>query len=144
MPNNTTISNAASIAACDAVVDLLDGGASAGKVRIYDGAQPANPDVAVTTQNLLAELTLSNQAFRAAADANPGGRATANAITDDASADATGTASWFRALDSNNVAIIDGSVGISGAGADLELNSVAIEATANVSITSWIVTVPEA
>jgi hypothetical protein len=40
---------------------------------------------------------LSNPAFGASTDANPGALATANAITDDSSADNTGTAGWFRA-----------------------------------------------
>ena len=141
MANNTTISNAAAIAACDGVVDLLDGGAGAALVRIYDGAQPANPDVAIGGQTLLAELTCTDPAFGAAADAGPGGRATANAVTDDASANATGTASWFRAVTSAGTAVIDGSVSTSGA--DLNLNSVAISAGATVSITSWTVTMPE-
>ena len=141
---NTKISNAAAIAECNGVVDLLDGGAGAGKIRVYGGTQPAGgPDEAVGAQTLLAELALSDPAFGNAVDAAPGGRATANAITDDASADATGTATWFRALDSNNVAIIDGDVTATGGGGDLELNSVAISAGAQVSITSWTVTAPE-
>lgn len=137
----TRISNAAAKAACDAIVDLLDAGAGAALVRIYDGTQPADPDTAVSTQTLLAELTCSDPAFGAAADAAPGGRATANAVTSDSSANATGTASWFRALDSNGVAILDGSVGTSGC--DMNINSVSITSGAAVSITSWTVTMPE-
>lgn len=143
MATNTTLSNAAAKAAADAIVDLIDVGTTNanGKLRIYDGTQPANPDVAVTTQNLLAELDLSNPAFGAAADGDPGGLATANSITDDSSADATGTASWFRVVDRDENAIIDGSVGTSGA--DLNLGSVSITSGQAVSITSWTVTMPE-
>lgn len=137
----TRISNAAAKAACDAIVDLIDGGSGPGKLRIYDGTQPADPDTAVSTQTLLAELTLSDPAFGAAADANPGGRATAASITSDSSANATGTASWFRVVDSNDVAIIDGSVGTSGC--DLNLNTTSIVAGAQVSVTSWTFTMPE-
>ena len=139
---NTTISNAAAIAMCDAIVDRLDAGAGAGKLRIYSGSQPANPDVAVGAQVLLVEFALGDPAFGAAADANPGGRATANAIADVAAA-VTGTASWFRALDSNNVAILDGDVTATGGGGDLTLNSVSIVEAVNQSITSWTVTQPE-
>ena len=142
MATATTISNAAAIAACDAIVDLLDAGAGAAKLRINDDTQPANPDVAVTTQVLLAELTCSDPAFGGAADGTPGGVATANAITDDTSANATGTATWFRVVDSDDKAIIDGSVGT--AGADLNLNTVSIVAGATVSVSSWTVTMPEA
>ncbi len=141
MALQTTISNAAAIAACNAVVDLLDAGAGAALLRIYDGTQPTNPDVAITTEVLLAELTYSDPAFGAAADATPGGRATASAITDDSSANATGTASWFRTVDSNGLAVIDGSVGTSGA--DLNLNTVSITSGATVSVSSHTVTMPE-
>jgi hypothetical protein len=137
----TRISNAAAIAACDAIVDLIDGGAGAGLLRIYDGTQPTDPDTAIGAQNLLAELTLSDPAFGAAADAAPGGRATASAITTDASANATGTASWFRVVTSAGTAIIDGSVGTSGA--DLNLNTTSIVLGASVAVTSWTFTVPE-
>lgn len=141
---NTKIGNAEAIDACNAVVDRLDAGAGAGLLRIYDGTQPAGgPDEAVGTQTLLAELTLSDPAFGAAADAAPGGQATANAISDDPSANATGTASWFRAVDSVGVAVIDGDVSATGGGGDLELNSTSISAGATVSVTSWTVTMPE-
>jgi hypothetical protein len=73
MATATRISNAAAIAACDAIVDRVDLG-GAGKLRIYDGTQPADPDTAVSTQVLLAEITLANPAFNSATDANPGGR----------------------------------------------------------------------
>lgn len=141
MAKNTTISNNAAKAAADAIVDLLDAGASAGKLRIYDGSQPAGPDTAVTTQTLLAELTLSDPAFGAAADDDPGGKATADTITDDSSANAMGTAAWFRAVDSDGNAVIDGSVGTSDA--DLILDSVSITAGQTVSVTSWTITMPE-
>lgn len=137
----TRISNAAAIAACDAIVDLIDGGAGAGLLRIYDGTQATDPDTAIGAQTLLAELTLSDPAFGAAADAAPGGRATASAITTDASANATGTATWFRVVTSAGTAVIDGSVGTSGA--DLNLNTVSIVSGASVAVTSWTFTVPE-
>jgi len=139
---NTKISNAVAIAQCNLLVDLLDAGAGAGKLRVYDGAQPAGPDTAVTTQNLLVEWVLGDPAFGDAVDANPGGRATANAIATVAAA-ITGTAAWCRALDSNNVAIIDGSVTATGGGGDLTLNSISIVEAVNQSITSWTVTQPE-
>ena len=130
MANDLNISIAAANAAADAVVDLLDAGAGAGKLRIYDGTKPAGPGTAISTQNLLAELTFSDPAFGAASS----GVATASAITSDSSADLTGTASWFRALDSNNVAIFDGTVGTSGA--DLNLSTTSIVAAVQVAITS--------
>jgi hypothetical protein len=142
---NTDISNAAAIAACNAIVDLLDAGAGAGKLRIYDNTspgKPANPDVAITTQVLLVEFTLGDPAFGDGADSNPGGRATANAIADVA-AGATGTAAWCRAVDSNGLAVIDGDVSATGGGGDCQLNSVSIVEAVNQSVTSWTITMPE-
>ena len=135
MANNPKISNAAANAAADAVVDLLN----SGYLRIYDGTQPATADTAIDVQVLLAELTFGNPAFGDAAD----GVATANAITADSSANATGTATWFRVLKSDGTsAMFDGSVGTSGC--DLNLNSVAIQAGAEVSVTSFTYTQPKA
>jgi len=92
-----------------------DAGAGAGKVRIYDGVRPATAG-AVT--NLLAELTYSDPSSPDAV----GGVLTASAITGDTSADATGTATWFRDVDSDDVFVMDGDVGVSGS--DLNLNTV--------------------
>ncbi len=136
------LSNAAAKAACDAIVDLLDGGAGAGTLKIYTGSAPANVDDAATG-TLLGTLTLSDPAFGAAADANPGGRATASTITGDTSADNTGTAGYFRALDSNGVAVIQGTITATGGGGDLELNSTSISAGVAINVTSWTFTVPE-
>lgn len=139
---NTKIANLAAIDACNAVVDLLDLGASNAYISIYNNTQPAGgPDEAITTHVLLANLVCSDPAFGAAVDAAPGGQATAGSILDDTSADATGTATWFRAFTSNAVAIIDGDVNT--AGADLNLNTTSIQSGATVSITSWTVTMPE-
>lgn len=110
-------------------------GASA-KLRIYSGSRPATGGTATT---LLAELTC-NATF---APAGSGGVLTLNAIAPDTSADATGTASWFRIVQSNGTTfVLDGSVGTSGA--DLNLNSTAIAAGAQVSISSFTVTAPHA
>jgi hypothetical protein len=122
------LSNAAASAAADAVVDLLDNG----YIRIYDGTQATDADTAVGAQVLLAELRWNATAFGAASN----GVATANAITSDSSANATGTASWFRALSSNGTTVIfDGSVGVSSA--NLNLNSVSISSGATVAISSF-------
>jgi len=115
------ISTAARNAAADAIVDLVDGGASFGKIRVYDGTQPAGPGTAVSTQTLLAEFTLPDPAYGAAStgvtalDATP-------VIT--ATGVGAGTATWFRALDSNNVAVFDGSAGTSGT--DMIMNTATV------------------
>lgn len=134
---NVRLSAAANNAVCDALVDSIDAGAGAGTIKIYDGTQPATADTAITTQTLLATLTFSDPAFGAAA----AGVATASAITDDTSADATGTATWARIQDSDSNTKFDCDVGTSGA--TLNLNTTSITAGQNVSITSFTVTHPD-
>jgi hypothetical protein len=129
--NNPKRTNLAANTACDAMAALLN----TGYLRIYDGAQPANADTALSGQTQLAELRFDAAAFAAAV----AGVATANGITGDTSADATGTASWFRALKSDGTTVVyDGSAGT--ASADMVLNAVALVAGAAVSITSLTIT----
>jgi hypothetical protein len=122
------LSTAAANAAADAACALCNGGF----FDLYDGTQPATADTAITSQVKLAHLTFGTPAFGAAA----AGVATANAIGNDASADATGTATWFRAYKSDGTsAVFDGSVGTSGA--NLNLSSVSIIAGGTVGVTSF-------
>lgn len=101
-------------------------------LRIYDGTRPATGGTATT---LLAELTC-NATFAAAAS---GGVLTLNAITQDASANATGTATWFRIVKSDGTTfVLDGNVGTSGS--DLNLTTTSIVATQPVSVTSFTIT----
>lgn len=128
-----------SFAGCNAMVNALCALANSGFLRIYDGAQPANGDVAVSTQVLLAELTLNATAFANAVN----GVATANAITSDSDANATGTASWFRVLKSDGTTVLwDGSVGT--ATANLILNALGIQLHALVSVSAFTYTSPRA
>jgi hypothetical protein len=128
MANAPKLSNAAASAAADAVAALCNNG----YLRIYDGSKPAAADTAITTQNLLAELRFGATAFGAAVN----GVATANALTADSAANATGTATWFRVLKSDGTSpVYDGEVGTSGS--DLNLNSVAIQANAQVSVSAF-------
>jgi len=142
MATATFISNVGAKASCDAITALLDAG-GAGSIKIYDagGGVPADCDVAISDQTLLAELPLSATAFGAAADADPGAICTADTITDDSSADATGTAAFFRACNNGGTAVIQGTVGTSGA--DMNLDSTSIVAGGTISISSWTFTVPE-
>ena len=137
MALNPKISAVAATAMAQALQVLLDAGSGAAVVKLYDGAQPAGPATAVSTQHLLGTLTCSDPSFGTASN----GVLTASAITSDTSADYTGTAAWFRALDSNAVAVIDGSVGT--ATADMILDSVSIVAGGTIACTSWTITMPQ-
>lgn len=119
----------------NAMIDNFTANANSGFLRIYDGTQPTDADTAVGAQVLLAELTMNATAFAAAS----AGSAAANAITADSSANATGTAAWFRLVASNGTTVLcDGTVGTGTH--NLVLNSVAISSGANVSVTAFTVT----
>lgn len=118
-------------ARADLIDDAVNNGAGAGLLRIYDGSRPATGGTVTT---LLAQLTFSDPAFGAAS----GGVLTASSITGDASADATGTASWFRVVDSDVTFVLDGDVGTSGS--DLNLNTTSIVSGVPVNVTSFVLT----
>ena len=127
MAANPKFSDACVNAEANAIGDALD----SGYIRIYDGSQPANADTAVSGQTLLAELRFNAAAFPSAV----AGLITAAAITDDSSANATGTASWARILASNGTSVyFDGSVGT--ASANVILNTTSIVTGAVVSCSS--------
>lgn len=111
----------------NAVRDAIDAGAGAGLLRIYDGSRPATGGAATT---LLAELTFSDPCAAAAS----GGVLTFSAITADSSANATGTATWARAVDSTGAAVAD--FGVATSGSDITINSTAISAGVQVSAPS--------
>jgi hypothetical protein len=111
----------------DAINAALNAGAGAALLRIYDGSRPATGGTATT---LLAELTCSDPA----AGAGASGVLTFSAITKDSSANASGTATWCRFVDSTGAFVMDGSVGTSGA--DYILNTVTITSGVEVSCTS--------
>ncbi len=102
-----------------------------GLLRIYDGSRPATGGSATT---LLSELT-GNATFAPGAS---GAVLTLNSITQDSSANATGTATWFRWVSSGGTFCIDGNVGTSGS--DLNLTTTSIVSGQPVSVTSFVIT----
>lgn len=133
MSGNARLANAAATAAADGILSLLNSGV----LRIYDGVQPADANTAVTTQNLLAQLTFGSTAFGTVTN----GLATANAISS-GSAGATGTATWFRALKSDGTTpVFDGSAGVSNT--DLILDSASIVSGDAVGVSSFTYQQPE-
>lgn len=125
------------VATRNAILDVITAAVgNAGLLKIYDGSQPAGPGTAVGAQVLLGTLTCGTP-FAAGASS---GLLTAGAITQDSAADATGTASWYRLCTSGGTAIIDGSVGTSGA--DLNLNTTSIVTGGPIAVTSFTYTAP--
>lgn len=136
-----TVTNAVAQSMLTALKTAIDAGTAA-IIRIYDGAQPTDADTAVGAQVLLATLTMSATAFGAVSDDTPGAIMTAAAISPDTSADATGTAAWFRILtQSGGTTIMDGSVGTSGA--DMNFNTVSFTAGSQIEISSMVAFIGE-
>lgn len=122
----------------DLLTDLIDAGAAAGKCRIYTGSQPASAGDAATG-TLLVDIAFSDPAFAAWS----GGTASANAVAA-VNAAATGTAGWFRILDSNNLTVMDGAVTATGGGGELEVSVTAFVSGTPIDITAWTLTAPGA
>ena len=128
MAKDTQLSNAAVNAEADALARLLDNGYR----RLYDGTKPATADTALAGNTLLAELRFAATSAPAAV----AGVLTWT-ITPDASADATGTATFFRDFKADGTTVVmDGTVGAVGSTSNLELNNTTIEAGVQVSISS--------
>jgi len=106
---------------------------NSGILRIYSGTRPTDGDTALSGNTVLAECTLNATAAPAAS----GGALTLAAITQDASANATGTASFARQFESNGTTVVgDLSVSVTGGGGEVQLNSLSITAGGTVSITT--------
>lgn len=138
MASDFKISTAARNAACDAIVDLIDGGVGAGYTEIRTGTPPATPATA-DSGTLLGTLPFSDPAFGAAAS----GVATANSITSDSSADASGTAGHFRSKDSDGNVIVQGTAGEAADSTDMTFDDKTIIQEGTIAISSYTITVPE-
>lgn len=124
---DTTLRNAM----MDAITSAVG---TSGLIKIYSGTPPANVGASLAGNTLLAQLALSS----AMAGAASSGLLTFNTITADSSADATGTATFFRITTSGGTAKVQGTVSTSGA--DLNLDTTSIIAGGTVTITSMTIT----
>lgn len=128
MSLDTQIADATANAQADVLARNLDNG----YLRIYSGTKPATADTALSGNTLLAELRFAATSAPAAS----GGVLTFNAITADSSADASGTASFFRALKSDGTTVVmDGTVGT--ATANMIIATTTITALQTVSCSSF-------
>ena len=116
----------------DAITARAGGSA---KLKIFSGTRPATGGSETTK---LAELTC-NATFAPSAS---GGVLTLNAITSDSSADATGTATWFRIESSGGTHVLDGNVAMSGS--DLNISTTSIVSGAIVAVTGATITISNA
>lgn len=117
--------------------DALRTSLNTGWLRIYSGTPPANADAALSGNTLLAELRFNATSAPAAVN----GLLTFNAITADASNNASGTATFFRAFRSDGTTLeFQGTVGTGGEA--LNLASTTITAGLSTSVTAFSYQVP--
>jgi hypothetical protein len=141
MANNPFFSDSAASAAVAAVGTKCN----SGSLKVYAGTQPTDANTAVSSQTLLGTFTFNATAFGTpTASGTAPSRitsATAGSISDITAA-ASGTAAWFRALQSDGTTVVfDGSVGTSGA--DLNLTDTSITAGEAMSISSFALSAPQ-
>jgi len=110
--------------------------ANSGKIKIYSGTMPVDADTALSGNTLLATLTFGATAFSAAS----AGVKTANAITQESDAPATGTATFFRVTNSaGTTTYAQGTVGATGSGEAMILPTTTINQHDAVPCTSFVV-----
>jgi hypothetical protein len=123
--------------ALDTIKTAIDAGSGAGTIKIYTGTQPTSPADAITTQTLLGTLTFSDPCGTSAS-----GTLTMSAITQDSSADATGTATWARIADSTGATVCDVDVTATGGGGTLQFNTTSFVIGGPILISAFTITVP--
>jgi len=117
----------------DAMLDALDTARGA-SVKIH--IRTLTEDGTGGAGALLAELTGNAGGW---AGASSGGVLTSSAITDDASADATGTALHYELLTSGSVWLESGDITITAGGGTMTLNSTDITETQTVNMSGdWV------
>lgn len=129
MTTNSQLSAASKTLANNAALNAALDVCNSGFLDVYSLTQPTNPDTALGAQVKLAHLPLASTAFAAAS----GSSKVAAAITS-AAALATGTATWYSVTKSDGTRTYENTIGTSGS--SINLNSVAIQSGATVSVSS--------
>jgi hypothetical protein len=123
----------------NAVIAQIDAGTGPATLKFYTGTMPATPETAIGAQVLLGTLTCSDPSATTTA-----GVITFAAITQDSSADASGTAAWARLADSAGVAVMDFDVtNTAGTGA-IKINTTTIVSGGPIAMDSFTITMPGA
>lgn len=136
----TRLATATRNAACDAVVDLIDGGVGVGTIKIYTGSQPTTANDSIGASTLLATVSLSDPAFGSAST----GAATLQGVPLSGTGVAAGTAGWARVADSGGGTVMDGSITATGGGGQIEMDTTTVSVGLTVTITAGTVTMPAA
>lgn len=115
-----------------------------GLLRIYSGSKPVTANLA-PSGTLLVSISLPADSFGAVSS----GAIAKNGTWSDSSADAAGTAGWFRISQTGDTDVqdasysrIDGTVTATGGGGDITLDNTSIALAQSVEITSFTLNAP--
>lgn len=114
------------------ILTALDAGPGPAIIEIYNGTIPATAATAITSQTKLGTLTCSDPAGSVT-----DGMLTLSAITQDSSADNSGTATWARIKDSTGATVADIDITTTGGGGTLQMNNIAIVAGGPILISAF-------
>jgi hypothetical protein len=120
---------------CSDIITRL--GANA-RFKVYTGTIRANPEAGISGQVLLANCALATPTV----GTESGGTLTFGAISNDISADATGTAAWVAFETSGGVGVFDAECGVVGSGEAVEFVTTSFVAGAPVAITAGTLRLP--
>lgn len=118
----------------------IDAGGAAATISIYSGLMAADTGIS-PTGTLLGTLTLPYPCTSSPGSLT-GGVLTIGNITQDSSADASGTATWARIKTSAGVAVLDVDITNTGGGGVLQFNTTNIVAAGPILISSFVISVP--
>jgi len=130
-------SRALSTTFANGVKTAVDGGSSGGTIKFYTGSMPADTTVGITSQTLLGTCTCSDPC-----GTESGGTLTFSAITQDSSADASGTATWVRIHDSSGTVVCDLDVSVVGGGGYVQMVTTTVTAGAPIAFTTFTIALP--
>lgn len=122
------------------ITTKLDTGSTNSQARllIRTGSPPANPETAASGTLLATVLLHTPPSFGSAST----GVITADTIGNVTVA-ASGTAGWFRIVDKDNNAMIDGDITATGGGGDITFDNITFVSGGTVAISSLTITVPQ-
>lgn len=133
--------NAKAASAQDQVLASISGGGSQGSLRIFSGTVPANLTVTPTGTQLVS-IPVGTTALNAFAATNTGTLvASGNSLPWTGTATNTGTASFFRFYTAAGVAVLQGSVSVTGGGGELQLSTLTVTAGNVIAVSAFTSTI---
>lgn len=130
-------SRALSTTFANGVKTAIDGGFSGGTIKFYTASMPADTTVGITSQTLLGTCTCAYPC-----GTESGGTLTFSAITQDSSADASGTATWVRIQDSSGTVVCDLDVSVVGGSGYVQMVTTTVTAGAPIAFTTFTIALP--